>query len=163
MIRNRRVASAAVALATFAAVGVCGVVAARVVRAAWETLVQQSAARTAPVNTDGGTSAFFTTTVASSIYALEVVVSPARTGSNLIHLFAYTPEHEPQPVVEWQGTAELPEKDIEPVAISILPITADHAVGEVSLPAPGGWQLHFTVRISDVDQATVSVTLPIEN
>jgi len=163
MIRNRRFASAAVALAIFAAAGVCGVVASRVVRAVWETLVQQSTARTAPANADGDAPAYFTATLASSIYSLEVAVSPARTGSNLIHLFAYTPDNEPLPVVEWQGTAELPEEGIEPVAISMLAVTADHAVGEVNLPAPGGWQLRFTVRISDIDEATVSVTVPIEN
>jgi copper transport protein len=29
------------------------------------------------------------------------------------------------------------------------------------LPTAGNWQLRFTVRISEIDQATVSATVPI--
>jgi copper transport protein len=161
MIRNRRPASAAAALALFAAVGVCGVVAARVVRAVWATRVQQTPAHTASANADVAAPANFTTKVTSSIYSLQVEVDPARTGTNSIHLYAYTPDNKPLRVVEWKGTAGLPDKGIEPVAIPLLQFTDNHAIGQVSLPAPGGWQLRFTVRISDIDQATVSVTVPV--
>lgn len=163
MIRNRRPASAVATLLLFAAVGVCGVVAVRVVRAAWETLGPPTLARTASGSAIGGASTPFTTTVISSSGGVQVDVEPARTGSNVIHLYGYTPENEPLPVVEWQGTAELPAEGIEPVAISILPITNNYAIGQVNLPAPGSWRLRFTLRISDGEQATVSVTVPIRN
>jgi copper transport protein len=161
MIRNRRAASAAAALAIFAGAGVCGVIAVRVVRAVSETLTQQTPAHTTSVNTDGGARTNFTTTVNGSLYSLQVDVDPARTGSNSIHLYAYTPDKKPQTVVAWTGTAGLPEKGIEPIAIPLLAVTDNHAVGLVSLPAPGGWQLSFTVRTSAIDQATVSVTVPV--
>jgi hypothetical protein len=161
MIRNQRPASAAVAVAVFAAVGVCGVVAARVVRAVWETAGQP--AHTTSANADGAARAYFTATVASAIYALQVDVEPGRTGTNVIHLYAYTPDNDPLRVVEWQGTAGLPDNGIEPVAIPILAVTENHAIGQVNLPDPGGWELSFTVRISEIDQATVSVTVPVRN
>jgi copper transport protein len=90
-----------------------------------------------------------------------VEVDPAATGSNSIHLFAYTADNKPQPVVEWKGTAALPAKGVEPIEIPLLPLTDNHATGEISLPTPGDWQLSFTVRISDIDQATVTATVPI--
>ena len=161
MIRNRRAASAAASLAIFAAAGVCGVIVVRVLRAVSETLTQQTPAHTASVNTDGGARAYFTTTVTGSIYSLQVDVEPARTGSNSIHLYAYTPDKKPLTAVKWTGTAGLPEKGIERVAIPLLALSDNHATGLVSLPAPGGWQLSLTVRTSAIDQATVSVTVPV--
>lgn len=162
MIRNRRpAAAAAAAVAVFAAAGVCGVVAARVVRAMWAARVQPTPTVTGSAKADGAAARSFTTTVTSSIYSLQVEVDPARTGINSVHLYAYTPDNKPLRVVEWKGTAGLPERGIEPVAIPILPLTDNHAVGQVSLPTAGGWQLRFTVRTSDADEATVSVTVAI--
>jgi len=160
MMRTRRATSAAATVAIFATAGVCGVIAVRLIRAASETLTQQTPAPTAPANTDGGARAPFTTTATGSI-SLQVDVEPARTGSNSIHLYAYTPDKKPLTVVEWTGTAGLPEKGIEPVVIPLLPLTDNHAAGVVSLSAPGGWQLRFTVKTSAIDQATVSVTVPV--
>jgi copper transport protein len=161
VLRNRRPASAVVAFAVFAAAGVCGVVAVRVVRAVSETMTQQAPARIAPTTPDRGAATRFTTTIAGPTYLLQVDVDPARTGTNSIHLYALTPDKSPLPVVEWKGTAELSEKGIEPVAIPLLPLTADHATGVINLSALGDWQLRFTVRLSTTDEATVSVTVPV--
>ena len=39
--------------------------------------------------------------------------------------------------------------------------TDNHVTGEINLPAAGDWELRFTVRISEIDQATVLATVPI--
>jgi copper transport protein len=161
MIRNRRPAAAVAAFVLFAAAGVCGVVAARVVRAAWETFVQRTAVHTASANPDGNVAAPFSTTVTSAIYTLQVEMGPPRTGSNVIHLYARALDDGPLTVSQWEGTAGLPESGIEGVEIRLLPLTGDHAIGEVSLTAPGRWQLHLTIRISEIGEATVSVTVPV--
>jgi copper transport protein len=44
----------------------------------------------------------------------------------------------------------------------LLPITANHAVGELQLPTPGEWAFKFTVRTSDVDQETVTRVIVIK-
>jgi copper transport protein len=90
-----------------------------------------------------------------------VEVDPAETGSNLVHLYSYTPANQPLKVVEWKGTAALPAKGIEPIEMTLLPLTDNHATGEVNLPVPGDWQLRFTLRTTDIDQATVTVTVPV--
>ena len=79
-----------------------------------------------------------------------------------MHLYAYTKDNRPQPVVEWRATAALPSAGIEPIEIPLLPLTDNHATGEINLPAAGEWQLRFTVRTSDIDQATVTATVPIQ-
>lgn len=125
------------------------------------TLVQTTPARTAAADVAGTPTGYFSTTLTSSIYSLQVELDPAERGNNSLHLYAYTPDNRPQPVEEWKATAALPAAGIEPIEIPLLPLTDNHATGEISLPAAGAWQLRFTVRTSDTDQATVTVTVPI--
>ncbi|MEN3611562.1 copper resistance protein CopC [Plantactinospora sp. ZYX-F-223] len=132
-----------------------------VVLALSAVLVQTPPARTAGEYGDAGGPGYYTTTLTSSLYSLQVEVDPAGTGSNSVHLYAYTPDNKPLPVVEWRATAALPDQGVEPIEIPLLPLTDNHATGEISLPTAGNWQLSFTVRISDIDQATVTSTVPI--
>lgn len=130
-----------------------------VVLAVASVLVQTTPARTAAAQEQSA--GYFTARLTSSLYQLQVEVDPAKSGVNSVHLYAYTPDNKPLPVVEWRATAALPEREVEPIEIPLLPLTENHATGEVSLPSPGEWQLRFTVRISDIDQATVTTTVPI--
>ncbi|MFY1668747.1 copper resistance CopC/CopD family protein [Plantactinospora sp. WMMB334] len=132
-----------------------------VVLALSAVLVQTPPARTAGEYGDGGGAGYYSTTLTSSLYSLQVEVDPAETGINSVHLYAYTPDNKPLPVVQWRATAALPEQGVEPIEIALLPIADNHAIGEISLPTAGNWELSFTVRISDIDQATVSSTVPI--
>ncbi|TDC41886.1 copper resistance protein CopC [Micromonospora sp. KC213] len=124
-------------------------------------LVQTTPARVATGDVAGTANAYFSTTLTSPIYSLQVELDPAERGNNSLHLYAYTKDNRPQPVAEWRATAALPSAGIEPIEIPLLPLTDNHATGELNFPAAGEWQLRFTVRISDIDQATVTVTVPI--
>ncbi|SCF33350.1 copper transport protein [Micromonospora viridifaciens] len=126
------------------------------------TLVQSTPARTAAANVAGSSAGYFSTTLTSPIYSLQVELDPAQRGNNSIHLYAYTPDNRPQPVKEWKATAALPSAGIEPIDIPLLSLTDNHAYGEISLPASGQWEVRFTLRTSDIDQATVTATVPIK-
>ena len=124
-------------------------------------LVQVAPPRTAEAAQTAQTSTTVTRTLTNSTMALQVDVFPATVGNNSIHLYAYTPDNKPLPVVEWTATAALPAKGIEPIEVPLLRITDFHAIGDIALPAAGDWTLKFTVRTSDVDQSTVSMTVQI--
>ncbi|PGH46264.1 copper transport protein [Micromonospora sediminicola] len=126
------------------------------------TLVQTTPARTAAADVAGAPAGYFSTTLSSPIYSLQVELDPAESGNNSLHLYAYTTDNRPQPVQEWKVTAALPSAGIEPITVPLLPLSDNHATGEVNLPARGDWQLRFTVRTSDIDQATVTATVPIK-
>jgi copper transport protein len=93
--------------------------------------------------------------------SLQVDISPATVGNNSIHLYAYTLQDKPLPVVEWSATAALPAKGIEPLQVPLLRITDFHAIGDVALPAAGEWTFKFTVRTSDIDESTLSMTAKV--
>ncbi|MEU1601903.1 copper resistance CopC/CopD family protein [Micromonospora matsumotoense] len=126
------------------------------------TLVQTPPARTAVDGGSGADAGYYSTTLTSPIYSLQVELDPAERGNNSMHLYAYTPDNRPQPVVEWKATAALPSAGVEPIDIPLLKLTDNHATGEFSFPSAGEWQLRFTVRTSDIDQATVTATVPIK-
>ncbi|HYN93237.1 MAG TPA: copper resistance protein CopC [Pilimelia sp.] len=123
-------------------------------------LVQTTPARTAEAS-DATPAGPVTTVVTSSLYKLEVQVEPATVGRNNVHLYAYTPAGKPLRVVEWQARAALPAAGVEPIAVPLVRLTDNHATGSFSVPSAGSWQLRFTLRISDIDQATVTATVPI--
>jgi len=126
-------------------------------------LTQTTPARVAaaePANVQP-TQTYFTTSVKGGLYTLQVDVDPAKTGQNVVHLYAYTPEGKPLKVVEWAASAALPAAGIEPVSMPLLPLTDNHASGSINLPTPGDWQLKFTLRTTEVDEETVTVTVPV--
>ncbi|MEU5907860.1 copper resistance protein CopC [Micromonospora sp. NPDC047467] len=125
------------------------------------TLVQTTPARTAVAEPSGTQAGLFTATLSSSLFTLQVELDPAERGNNSMHLYAYTKDNQPQKVEEWRATAALPSAGIEPIEVPLLPLTDNHSYGDISMPAAGEWQLKITVRTSDIDQATVTATVPI--
>lgn len=132
-----------------------------VVLAVSATLVQTTPARTAAAESSGVEAGLFTATLNSSLFSMQVELSPAERGNNSVHLYAYGKDNLPLPVVEWRATAALPSAGIEPIDVPLLPLTDNHAYGDISLPAAGEWQLKITARTTDIDQATVTATVPI--
>ncbi|GIH12909.1 copper resistance CopC/CopD family protein [Rugosimonospora africana] len=125
-------------------------------------LVQTTPARTqAAVNGSTNQSGVVSTTMTSSLYQLQFDIEPAQTGPNDIHLYAYTPQGAPLKVVEWKVSAGLPAQGIEPIAAVLTPIADFHAIGQITLPAAGQWNFSFTLRTTEIDEATVTTTVKV--
>ncbi len=124
-------------------------------------LVQVTPARTAVAAATAPTDTTVRATLTAEKLSLQVDVTPGQVGNNSVHLYAYTRDGAPLPVVQWTGTAALPALGVEPVDIPLLQITDNHAIGDTALAAPGDWVLRFTVRTSQIDQSTVSMTVRV--
>jgi copper transport protein len=122
-------------------------------------LVQTTPARTASVQTVAP--ALQQATMTSPLYVVQFEISPATDGNNDVHLYATAPDGGLIKVLEWKGKASLPDKGIENIDLQLLGVTDDHAAGQVTLPAPGTWTFTFTLRTSEIDQATVSTAVDI--
>lgn len=135
---------------------------AAVVLAVTGALTQTTPARTAQETAQlPAQPVIYSSTLTSSLYTLQVEVDPAKLGDNAVHLYAYKADGSPLPVVEWKATAALPSAGIEPITFPLLKLTDNHASGQVTLPTPGDWQLRFTLRLSEIDQDSVTATVPI--
>ncbi|MEE6262296.1 copper resistance CopC/CopD family protein [Plantactinospora sonchi] len=125
-------------------------------------LVQTTPARNAAIEATAAASEGFAQTLNSPLYTLQFDIYPVQLGeANTVHAYVYTPDGTPLPVVEWTVSTALPERGIEPTEAPMLGVTPHHAVGALSFPVPGDWELRFTVRLSEVDQATVRTVVPV--
>ncbi|MDW5322776.1 copper resistance CopC/CopD family protein [Plantactinospora sp. KLBMP9567] len=125
-------------------------------------LVQTTPGRNAGIEAEIAASDTFAQTLSSPLYTLQFDIYPVQLGpNNTVHAYVYTPDGKPLPAVEWTLTAALPAQGVEPTDTPMLGIEPHHAVGAVSFPIPGDWELRFTVRTSEIDQATVRTVVRV--
>lgn len=139
------------------------VVATAVVLGLSAVLVQVNPGRSAAVDQEAVQEAGVSQTLSCPLYTLQFNIYPVQLGeNNTIHAFAYTQAGAPQPVEEWTVTSRLLGQDLEPVSQPMLPlIPRHHAAGAITFPLPGTYEVAFTVRTSDIDEATVKTTINV--
>ncbi|MQA24167.1 MAG: copper resistance protein CopC [Micromonosporaceae bacterium] len=123
--------------------------------------------QTTPARTDAAANAAAQPTgsrqaeLSHKLYTLRIEIDPARVGDNQVRLYAATPGGKPLKVLEWKVTAALPSAGIAAVDVPVVAVTGDHATGRIGLPKAGRWVFRFTLRISEIDQATVKTTVRV--
>ncbi len=102
-------------------------------------------------------------TLTSKLYTLQFNIYPVQIGeNNTIHGFVYTPAGAPLPADEWTVTTRLLGPDVEPVSQPMLPLVPrHHALGALTFPLAGTYELAFRIRIGELDQATVRTTVTV--
>jgi putative copper export protein/methionine-rich copper-binding protein CopC len=125
-------------------------------------LVQTTPARSVTSVASEARNLPYSATLNDKLFSLQVQLDPARTGKNTLHAIAYHPDDgSPVRVREWKVTASLPSAGIGPVTIPTQAITDNHAIADVALPKAGNWKFSFTLRISEIDESTVTTTVPV--
>ncbi len=125
-------------------------------------LVQATPARVAATEAAAAAARGTSGTLTSSLYTLQFDIFPVQRGeNNTVHAFVYTPDGTPLPAEEWGITTALPARGVGPVRTPMLGVRPNHAMGAVTFPVPGTWEVRFTVRTSAVDQATVKTTVTV--
>lgn len=134
-----------------------------VVVAVAAALVQTTPGRTASAATDAEAvpAMPYTTMLTSNLVDLRVEIAPARTGSNTVRLYATTADEGPKTVAEWKASAAPDGTGLEPIGIPLLPITDNQALGDIVLPHAGTWVFRFTVRLTEIDQTTVTAAVKV--
>jgi copper transport protein len=139
------------------------VVATTVILGLSAVLVQVNPGRSATVDQGAVRDNGISQTLTCPLYTLQFNIYPAEVGdNNTIHAFVYTPSGAPQPAQEWTVTSQLLGRDLEPVTEPLLPLQPrHHAAGAITFPFPGRYEVRFTVRIGELDQATVKTTISV--
>jgi copper transport protein len=112
---------------------------------------------------DAASGPFATNTTIGSA-ELELTVEPAKVGLNAIHLFLIDPKTGAQLTAtkELTVTAKLPSKGIGPLPLKAIVAGPGHYVLSSAVLSPGGtWEIEITDRVSEFEQYTRTVKVPI--
>ncbi|WP_030251531.1 copper resistance protein CopC [Streptomyces sp. NRRL S-455] len=92
----------------------------------------------------------------SSRGSVYVTLDPARVGVNGVQAVVHGADEGPIIVPEVRITFTLPSRKIGPIDAELTDAGGYWGTNSVNLPLPGTWTMKTTVRVSDVDQVTVS-------
>jgi len=93
--------------------------------------------------------------------SVQVFVSPAKAGNDLVHIEVVDASGQPEVVPQVTATLSLPDRQLGPLPISLDGAGTEHYYATTAIPLPGRWQLAVTVRTDEIDETTVMVPITI--
>jgi copper transport protein len=105
----------------------------------------------------------FTTEMRSNLVLVDVTVDPAKAGPSALHFYTLSPQGAVQEVQDLTASLTLPSRDVGPLAVPVQRAGPGHFVASgFNIPLSGKWTLEVKVLLSDIDEATVSGTVPVK-
>jgi copper transport protein len=95
---------------------------------------------------------------------LEVnyTIEPAKTGTNVIHFYFFTPRGVPANVDDLKLLASLPSQNLGPIRVPLQKIVPSHYTTPAGVfPQPGEWQWTLEARRGEFEALTQTITVPI--
>jgi copper transport protein len=105
----------------------------------------------------------FSAEMRSDQVLVDVTVDPAKAGPAAIHLYTLSPQGGQQEVQDLSATLTLPSQDVGPLSIPVQRAGPGHfSAYNFTIPLRGEWKLEVKALLSDIDEATVSATIPVK-
>ncbi|MGW1601811.1 copper resistance CopC/CopD family protein [Streptomyces eurythermus] len=92
---------------------------------------------------------------------VQITLDPGRVGENSVQAVVYGPDGGLSAVPELRVTLTLPAQRVGPLDTRVTDRGGYWATDAFTLPLPGTWTLKATVRVSDLDQVTVSAPVRV--
>lgn len=92
---------------------------------------------------------------------VQITLDPGRVGVNSVQAVVYGPDGGLAAIPELRVTLTLSARRIGPLDTGVTDRGGYWAANSFNLPMPGTWTMKATVRVSDVDQVTVSKTVRV--
>ncbi|MFG2882824.1 copper resistance protein CopC [Streptomyces sp. NPDC048297] len=92
---------------------------------------------------------------------VQITLDPGRVGATSVQAVVYGPDGGLSSVPELRVTLTLPARRIGPLDTRITDRGGYWAADSFDLPMPGEWTMKATVRVSELDQVTVSRTVRV--
>lgn len=126
-------------------------------------LVQVDPGRSASANDKAVSGKGVSETLTSNLYTVQFNIYPVELGEyNTVHAFLYRPDGAPLQAEEWQVSARLLDPALEAVQQPISGILpGNQALGSLSFPLAGTYEVVFTIRVSEIDRASVKTTVTV--
>ncbi|MFC8675070.1 copper resistance CopC/CopD family protein [Streptomyces griseorubiginosus] len=100
-------------------------------------------------------------TVAGASGKVQITLDPGRTGQNSVQALVYSVDGGLATVPELRLSFTLPAKQIGPIDAGLKNKGGYWGTNDLTLPLAGDWQMKATVRVSDIDQISVTKTVRI--
>jgi copper transport protein len=92
---------------------------------------------------------------------VQITLDPGRVGRNSVQAVVYGPDGGLAAVPELRVSLTLPAQRLGPLDTKLTDRGGYWAADSLDLPIPGTWTMKVTVRLSEVDQVTVSAPLRV--
>nr|WP_203616377.1 copper resistance protein CopC [Streptomyces sp. SID13726] len=129
------------------------------------TLPGRAAAQAVEAGSTGGVQTASVTNVPFAVGSaqgrVQITIDPARTGENSIQAIVFAADGGLATVPELKMSFTLPAKDIGPIDAEVKNQGGYWGTSSLTLPLAGDWQMKTTIRVSDVDQVSVTKTVTI--
>ncbi len=105
----------------------------------------------------------FSAEMRSDMVLVDVTVDPAKTGPAAFHLYTLSPQGGQQEVQDLTATLTLPSQDVGPLAVPVSRAGPGHfSAYNFTIPLRGEWKLEVKALLSEIDEATLSTTIPVK-
>ncbi|AKN68999.1 transport integral membrane protein [Streptomyces sp. PBH53] len=129
-------------------------------RAATES-ARTAAAPAAGIPTASVTVIPFDTGAAGGRGKVQITLDPGRVGTNSVEAVIYGPDGGLAAVPELRVTLTLPAQRVGPLDTKVTDRGGYWSAPAFTLPLPGTWTMKATVRVSELDQVTVSAPVRV--
>ncbi|MFF1722403.1 copper resistance CopC/CopD family protein [Streptomyces sviceus] len=92
---------------------------------------------------------------------VQITLDPGRTGDNSVQAMVYAADGGLATVPELRLSFTLPAKQIGPIDAQLKNKGGYWGTNDLTLPLAGDWRMKATIRVSDVDQISVTKTVRI--
>ncbi len=104
----------------------------------------------------------FATTAPIGNLEVNMVVEPARTGPNVIHLYFFTQAGVPANTAETKLSATLPSENLGPLRFQLQRLVPSHyTISAATVPIPGDWQFRIEIRRGEFESSTQTIPVSI--
>ncbi|MFJ4202225.1 copper resistance CopC/CopD family protein [Streptomyces sviceus] len=100
-------------------------------------------------------------TVGGATGKVQITLDPGRTGDNSVQAIVYAADGGLATVPELRLSFTLPAKEIGPIDAGLKNKGGYWGTNDLTLPLAGDWRMKATIRVSDVDQISVTKTVRI--
>jgi copper transport protein len=99
----------------------------------------------------------------NDLVLVQVTVDPAKAGPAAFHLYTLSPQGGQQEVQDLTATLTLPTQDVGPLKVPVTRAGPGHfSAYDFALPLRGDWKLEVKALLSEIDEATLSTTIPVK-
>jgi copper transport protein len=106
----------------------------------------------------------FVNTVQGSGLSFEIIMVPARSGPNELHITIVKPDGTLANVLGLEADLSDPSKGISPIKVTLIRLGPGHYTSNaLTIPFSGKWQLEMKALVTQIDEVDVTTTVPVRS